>query len=89
VTNKINKLSSLIDRLPQKKRKMTTNVKFSKANIAQKEIETSRTCKELKHYAMSYGDSYLFHVRHSFEDPNNLKALIFFAHPHLVWQAIL
>jgi hypothetical protein len=68
---------------------MTTNVKFFKANIAQKEIETSRTCKELKHYAMSYGDSYLFHVRHSFEDPNNLKALIFFAHPHLVWQAIL
>jgi len=59
---------------------MTTNVKFSKANIAQKEIETSRTCKELKHYAISYGDSS--------EDPKNLKAFTFLAHPHLVWQAI-
>jgi hypothetical protein len=68
---------------------MTTNVKFFKANITQKEIETSRTCKELKHYAISYGDSYHFQVRHSYEDPKKLKAFTFFAHPHLVWQAIL
>jgi hypothetical protein len=68
---------------------MTTNVKFFIANIALKEIETSRTCNELKHYAISYGDSYLFQVRHSSEDPKNLNAFTFFAHPHLAWQAIL
>jgi hypothetical protein len=48
---------------------MTTNVKFFKANIARKEIETSRTCKELKHYAISYGDSS--------EDPKKLESIYF------------
>jgi len=53
----------------------------SKQTLHEKEIETSRTCKELKHYAISYGDSS--------EDPKNLKAFTLLPHPYLVWQAIL